>query len=202
VPWHATWRTPCSGSDSSGSRWRDTTGAAASRIDILPTAAAWELADARFALGFWPWSLLAQPEPLPERLLAAAPEAIVEHALSAWGSPPSGFEPEVRSAYVEALREPARVHAICEEYRAAATLDLEHDQADLASGRRIGCPVLVLWSRQGPLGSWYEKVGGPLGVWRAWAHDVRGSALDAGHFFPEEAPEESAVALERFFSGA
>jgi haloacetate dehalogenase len=102
---------------------------------------------------------------------------------------------------VEALREPGRLHAICEEYRAAATLDREHDDADRASGRRIGCPVLVLWSRQGPLGSWYEQLGGPLAVWGAWADDVRGSALDAGHFFPEEAPEESAVALERFFSG-
>jgi haloacetate dehalogenase len=169
-------------------------------LDVLPTGTAWDLADARFTLGYWPWSLLAQPEPLPERLLAAAPEAIVDDALSAWGTPASTFEPEVRSAYVEALRDPARVHAICEEYRAAATLDREHDETDRASGRRIECPVLVLWSGKGALGTWYEQLGGPLAIWREWAEDVRGSALDAGHFFPEEAPGESADALERFFS--
>jgi haloacetate dehalogenase len=88
-------------------------------LDVLPTAAAWELADARFALAYWPWSLLAQPEPLPERLLAAAPEAVVDDALSGWGSPAGVFESEMRSAYVDALRDPVRVHAICEEYRAA-----------------------------------------------------------------------------------
>lgn len=169
-------------------------------LDVLPTGTAWELADARFALGYWPWSLLAQPEPLPERLLAAAPEAIVDNALSAWGTPANTFEPEVRSAYVEALRDPARVHAICEEYRAAATLDRRHDESDRTSGRRIECPVLVLWSGRGALGTWYEHMGGPLAIWQAWAEDVRGSALDAGHFFPEEAPRESADALERFFS--
>jgi haloacetate dehalogenase len=169
-------------------------------LDVLPTAAAWELADARFALGYWPWSLLAQPEPLPERLLAAAPEAVVDDALSGWGSPASTFESEVRSAYVDALRDPARVHAICEEYRAAATLDREHDEADRTSGRRIECPVLVLWSGKGALGSWYEEVGGPLAIWRQWALDVRGSALGAGHFFPEEVSGECAAALEAFFS--
>jgi haloacetate dehalogenase len=169
-------------------------------LDVLPTAAAWELADARFALGYWPWSLLAQPEPLPERLLAAAPEAVVDDALSGWGSPAGTFESEVRSAYVDALRDPARVHAICEEYRAAATLDREHDEADRTSGRRIECPVLVLWSGRGALGSWYEEMGGPLAIWRQWALDVRGSALDAGHFFPEEVPGECAAALEGFFS--
>jgi haloacetate dehalogenase len=169
-------------------------------LDILPTATAWELADARFALGYWPWSLLAQADPLPERLLVAAPEAFVDNALSAWGSPASAFEPELRTAYVEALRDPARLHAICEEYRAAATLDRAHDEADRTDGRRIQCPVLVLWSGRGALGSWYQHAGGPLAIWREWAEDVRGSPLDAGHFFPEEAPHESLEALEGFFS--
>jgi haloacetate dehalogenase len=141
-------------------------------LDVLPTAAAWELADARFALGYWPWSLLAQPEPLPERLLAAAPEAVVDDALSGWGSPAGAFGSEVRAAYVDALRDPARVHAICEEYRAAATLDRKHDEADRTSGRRIECPVLVLWSGRGALGSWYEEVGGPLAIWRQWSLDA------------------------------
>src|SRR5919202_6967279 len=90
-------------------------------LDVLPAETAWERADARFALGFWPWSLLAQAEPLPERILAAAADAIVDHALGEWGSPAAAFPAEVRAAYVEALRGPAHAHAICEEYRAAAT---------------------------------------------------------------------------------
>src|SRR5918911_540046 len=112
-------------------------------LDIVPTGDAWRYADARFA-AFWPWSLLAQPEPLPERLLSAAPDAVIDDALGGWGSPPEAFGPEVREAYVRALSDPARVHAICEEYRAAATLDRQHDDADHRAGRRIVCPLLAL----------------------------------------------------------
>ena len=90
-------------------------------------------------------------------------------------------------------------HAICEEYRAAATIDREHDRADLASGRRIVCPLLALWSAEGALDAWYVEDGGPPALWQAWADDVRGHALDAGHFFPEEAPQQTADALNRFF---
>ena len=169
-------------------------------LDILPTAVAWELADARFALAYWPWSLLAQPEPLPERLLSAAPDAILDDASAGWGTPANVIGAEPRAAYLEALRSPDRVHAICEEYRAPATLDREHDHEDQASGRRISCPLLVLWSGTGALGSWYGGVGGPLGLWQAWADNVEGWALQAGHFFPEEAPDETAAMLERFFS--
>lgn len=163
-------------------------------LDVLPTAEVWERADARFALGFWPWSLLAQPEPLPERLVTAAPEAIVDDALDGWGSPRAAFPPEVRAAYIEALRDPAHVHAICEEYRAAATSDREHDAADRRARRRIAGPLLVLWSGPGALGSWYTEAGGPLALWRVWAEDVQGHPLDAGHFFPEERPDETADA--------
>src|SRR5918999_6300202 len=92
-------------------------------LDVLPTETVWDRADARFALAFWPWSLLAQPEPLPERILAAVPEAIVDDALVGWGTPSDVFSPEVRAAYKEALRDPRHANAICEEYRAAATVD-------------------------------------------------------------------------------
>jgi haloacetate dehalogenase len=156
-------------------------------------------ADARFALAFWPWSLLAQPEPLPERLLAAAPEAVVDDALSGWGTSAEVFGPDVRAAYVAALRDPAHVHAVCEEYRAAATRDREHDEADRRTGRRIVCPVLALWSELGPLNAWYTDAGGPIALWRFWADDVQGHAVAAGHFFPEEIPDETATALTRFF---
>jgi haloacetate dehalogenase len=168
-------------------------------LDVLPTETVWDLADAKFALAYWPWSLLAQPEPLPELILATVPEAIVDHALGGWGSPPAVFPPEVRAAYVEALREPSHAHAICEEYRAAATIDREHDKADLASGRRIECPLLALWSAQGPLDSWYVEESGPIALWRTWGDDVQGRAVGAGHFFPEEAPEQTADALNLFF---
>jgi haloacetate dehalogenase len=167
-------------------------------LDILPTAETWERADKNLATAFWPWSLLAQPEPLPERLVSAAPDAVVDDALAGWGSPANAFGSEVRAAYIEALRDPARVHAICEEYRAAATLDHEHDLEDRHAGRRIACPVLVLWSGRGPLGTWYAEVGGPLALWRAWATNVSGGPLDAGHFFPEEIPEQTARELSAF----
>jgi haloacetate dehalogenase len=168
-------------------------------LDILPTETVWDRADARFALAFWPWSLLAQPEPLPERILAAAPDAIVDDALGGWGSPLNVFPPEIRAAYIQALRNPDCAHAICEEYRAAATIDREHDKADRVNGRRIACPLLALWSARGALETWYVDESGPIGLWRAWGDDVQGHALDAGHFFPEEAPEQTADALNRFF---
>jgi haloacetate dehalogenase len=171
-------------------------------LDILPTETVWERADARFALAYWPWSLLAQAEPFPERILATAAEAIVDEALGGWGSPPAAFPPEIRAAYVRALQDPSRAHAICEEYRAAATIDREHDMADRAAGRRIACSLLALWSANGPLGAWHAEEGGPIALWRAWGADVRGRPLDAGHFFPEEAPEETAEALRRFFGAA
>src|SRR5262249_7213545 len=118
-------------------------------LDILPIAEVWERADKRLATGYLPWSLLAPPEPFPERLVSAAPDDVVDNALRGWGSAPQAFEESVRMHYVEALRDPAHVHAICEEYRAAATLDHEHDRQDRQAGRRIACPVLVLWSERG-----------------------------------------------------
>ncbi|UCI24655.1 alpha/beta fold hydrolase [Mesorhizobium sp. B2-8-5] len=170
-------------------------------LDIVPTAEAWDRADARLALSFWPWSLLAQTEPLPETILAAAGEAIVDNALSGWGSAADAFPPGVRQAYVDALRDPAHIHAICEEYRAAASLDRVHDHADREAGRRISCPLLALWSEHGALAEWYRDEDGPLGIWRNWADDASGGAMPGGHFFPEESPIETAATLDAFFSG-
>lgn len=121
-------------------------------LDVVATADAWERADKRFATGFWPWSLLAQPEPLPERLLTTAPDAVIDAALGGWGAPAATFGADARAAYIEMLRDRVRVHATCEEYRAAATCDDEHVAEDRRLGRRIGCPVLVLWSSAGPPG--------------------------------------------------
>jgi haloacetate dehalogenase len=167
-------------------------------FDIIPTLDAFERADARFALAFWPWSLLAQPAPLPETLVAAAPEAIVDNALTQWGSDGSDaavFPADVREQYVRALRSPEAVHAICEEYRAAATLDRAHDDEDRRAGRTITCPVLALWSEGSSLDTWYRDAGGPLGILRPWAPNVTGRAVRGGHFFPEQNPDETLAAL-------
>jgi len=168
-------------------------------LDIVPTETAWSRADSRLALSFWPWALLAQPEPLPEKILTAVPEAIIDDALTGWGTVAQVFPPEVHDAYVKSISDYEHAHAICEEYRAAATVDREHDKADRQNGRRIKCPVLVLWSTPGALDEWYVDEGGPLALWRAWADDVQGSAIKGGHFFPEAAPGETAAALQRFF---
>jgi haloacetate dehalogenase len=105
---------------------------------------------------------------------------------------PDAFPPEVRAEYIDKFSAPETIHAICEEYRAAATLDVEHDEAD--RGRPITCPVLVLWSHTGAVARWYE----PLRIWRAWADEVDGGPIRAGHFLPEEAPEETARHLVEF----
>jgi haloacetate dehalogenase len=169
-----------------------------SLFDIIPIAEAFNRADARFALAYWPWSLLAQPAPLPETLVATAPEVIIDHALGQWGSDQSTSPPSVRQEYIDALRSPDSVHAICEEYRAAATLDRTHDDVDRRAARVIECPVLALWSKAGPLDEWYADAGGPVGILRQWARKVRGWAVHGGHSFREQNPVDTIAALREF----
>jgi haloacetate dehalogenase len=169
-------------------------------LDVLPGSTMWERADARLALAFWPWSFLAQPEPLPERLFSGDPAAVVDDALTQWDTPRSAFSDAVRDAYVDALRDAAHVHAICEEYRAAASMDRQHDEADRKLGRKIACPLLALWSSKGGLEHWYGDAGGPLALWREWADHVTGHAVDGGHFFAEEKPREIARIFTDFFA--
>jgi haloacetate dehalogenase len=169
-------------------------------LDVLPGETVWIRATAEFALNYWPWSLLAQPTPLPEAILESAAEAIVSNALGGWGTPVSVFPPAIREAYVRAIAEPHHAHAICEEYRAGASIDREHDRADVVTDRRIKCPILALWSEAGALGTWYGEEGGPLALWRQWGADVSGRAVNAGHFFPEEIPKETAAELQQFFA--
>jgi haloacetate dehalogenase len=171
-------------------------------LDIIPTLEVMRRTDVRSALTFWPWSLLSQPAPLPEKLVSADPEAVVNDALANWGSAPSSFTAEAHAAYVEALRDPESVHAICEEYRAAVTCDLDIDEADQTAGHRIIAPVLALWSQGGGLDTWYRSAGGPLEIWRNWALDVRGRAIPGGHFFPEQNPSETLSELESFFAAS
>jgi haloacetate dehalogenase len=165
-------------------------------LDIVPTGDAFRQANMDFSLGFWVWSFLAAPEPVPERLIAQAPAVLVEHMLDSWSEVPGVFSAEVRAAYIDKFSDPDTVHAICEEYRAAATLDYQHDEADRARHRTIDCPVLALWSHSGAVANWYQ----PLEIWKSWAGDVRGGPVPGGHFLPEEAPDETTRNLIEFLS--
>src|SRR5262245_25011392 len=169
-------------------------------LDIIPTVDVLDGTDVVSALTFWPWSLLSQAEPLPERLILGDPAAVVDDALGQWGSDPACFPAALRAAYVAALSDPETVHAICEEYRAAVTIDDAMDRADQTAGRRIACPTLALWSKGGGLDRWYGPAGGPLGIWRYWARDLAGRAIDGGHFFPEQNARETIAELAAFFS--
>ena len=164
-------------------------------LDIVPTGEAFRRADLAFGLAYWVWFFLAQPFDLPERIIGADPDIFLDYMLAGWSATPDAFPPEVRAEYARAFRNPDTLHAICEEYRAAATLDFRNDEADRGR-RRIRCPVLALWSRKGPLQDLYDV----RAVWREWADEVGGRALDCGHFLPEEAPEETYAELRAFFA--
>lgn len=166
--------------------------------DIVPTGMAWDKTDARMMLGFWPWSLFAQPSPLPERILQTNAKDIVDNACDQWGSSPEVFAPEIRDEYARYLSDPEHAQAVCEEYRAAATIDKEHDESDKQAERTIGCPVLVLWSEDGGLDVWYKDEGGPLALWKTFAPHIVGGALPGGHFFPESNPKATREELMSF----
>jgi haloacetate dehalogenase len=164
-------------------------------FDVIPILEAWSRCDVRFAQTYWPWILLSQKAPLPESYLLGAPKAVFDNPFG-HGS----FSGEILEEYVSTYRDPARIHGICEEYRAAATIDVEHDRADKEASRRIECPMLHLWAEDGPLDAFYAKEGGPLGIWRQWAPRAQGQPMKGGHFFPEENPDDTAVLVRQFLS--
>ena len=166
-------------------------------LDIVPTAEMWAGMDAARAMAVYHWMFLAQPEPLPETLISAAPQTYLDHTLASWTGDRSlgNFTPEALDAYRAMFRDPARVHASCEDYRAGATIDRAYDEADRAAGRRIAAPLLALWGAKGIP----AKGENPLAVWRRWAENVTGFGIESGHFIPEEAPEATARALAEFF---
>jgi haloacetate dehalogenase len=164
-------------------------------LDILPTWEHYRRTELGFAMGYWHWFFLPQPYPLPEKLIAGDPDWYFAKNWPGAPEPPSFFAPEALADYLAAFRNPATVHAICEDYRAGATIDSRLDEADFGL-RKIQCPLLVLWAAKGILPRLYDT----LEVWRGWADDVRGHAIDSGHYMAEERPEETLKALLDFFA--
>lgn len=170
-------------------------------LDIVPTAEVWARTDSMSAVGYWHWSFLAQPAPLPERLILGDSDAWFRFHVQRMGigDVSERYPPAVLDAYRARLRDPGAVQAMCEDYRAGATIDRALDEADRAAGRVIECPTLALWGMRGALPRFYDDV---LGVWREWAPGVRGRGVDATHFLVEDEPEEVAGELAGFFAGA
>jgi len=165
-------------------------------LDIAPTLHMYEATDRRFAEAYFWWFFLIQPEPLPERMIGADPEFFLRHHL-AQQSKTAGVpaEPLIRY-YLRHYDDPAAIHAICEDYRAASTIDLVHDRADREAGRRVTSPLLALWGAEGTVGQLYDVPE----TWRDVASDVRGRALDCGHLLQEERPGETLAELRAFLA--
>ncbi len=166
-------------------------------LDICPTLTMYERTDMAFASGYYHWFFLIQPYDLPERLIGADPDYYLERKTGGLGrvaraGPTDFFDPAAFAEYKRCFRDPAAIHASCEDYRAAATIDLDHDRADL--DRKVRCPLLVLWGAHGLVGRLYDV----LGTWRERAEDVTGRAIDCGHYLAEEAPADTLAALQAF----
>ncbi|MBV8121020.1 MAG: alpha/beta hydrolase [Alphaproteobacteria bacterium] len=165
-------------------------------LDIVPTLYRFETIDQKAATSSWHWFFLIQPGGLPERLIGAQAEFFLRYQLAALLRDPAKLELEAFAEYLRCFRNPETIRATCAEYRAGASIDLDHDRAD--RGRRLTMPLLMLWGSRSSQGSGYDV----LAVWREHAEAVRGHAIESGHFIPEEAPEETYQALRDFFAGA
>jgi haloacetate dehalogenase len=165
-------------------------------LDIVPTWTMWHGFSVALAMKAYHWLFLAQPYPLPEMLIGQAPVKWLDYTIASWTKARdlSAFDPAALFAYREAFLRPEAIHAQCNDYRAGATIDLAHDEADRAAGRRIGCAVLALWGDAG----FPAATDGPLSAWREWASDVSGHGIDAGHFIAEENPAATRAALLPF----
>jgi len=166
-------------------------------LDIAPTLAMYENTTEAFARAYWHWFFLILPAPVPETMIGADPKFLLRAKMSkASASGLAAFAPEAWAEY-ERCYTPETIHASCEDYRAAAGIDLEHDRADRDAGRKLAMPLLALWGERGIIGRCFD----PIAEWRRVASDVRGHAVPSGHYIPEEAPEVLAGELEAFFSG-
>lgn len=161
-------------------------------IDIAPTLHMFDHTDQAFATGYYHWFFLVQGDGLPEHLIGADPGWYLREKLRRWAAPGAVFDEGAVAEYVRCFSDPEVVHATCEDYRAAAGIDLEHDRAD--RDRLVTCPLLVLWGEAGFVHRTYDV----LEVWRGYATDVRGHAVPGGHFPPEESPDSVVAALTTF----
>jgi haloacetate dehalogenase len=160
-------------------------------LNAVPTVEQFERMGAGPSLGFWPWFLLAQPAPFPERLLEADPSGVLKHVFATWSGDPDAISAEARDAYRRAF-DPPTIAAICGDYRASFYIDRGHDAADREAGRRITAPLLVV------IGAEEAQLADAPDIWRAWADDVAVAELPGGHFLPEETPDELASVLIAF----
>jgi len=167
-------------------------------LDIAPTLAMYEQTDERFARTYWHWFFLIQPAPFPERLIGHDGAYYVRSLLAGRHAGLAPFAPEALAEYERCASDPATIHGFCEDYRAAASVDLEHDRADRAAGVHLAMPLLALWGAHGWVGHGYDV----LSEWRRVASDVRGAALDCGHYLPEESPAALCEALLPFLTSA
>jgi haloacetate dehalogenase len=170
-------------------------------LDIVPTGEVWSRADRTFARGYWHWAFLALPAPLPERLIGGDPDAFFEFHVRAGmglGNEPGRYPTEIVQSYRDAFDDPGAIEAMCEDYRAGASVDVAHDDADRRAGRQIGSPLLVLWAARGGLPRFYPDV---LEVWRPWGREVAGGPIDASHFLAEDQPQATAAELLAFLAG-
>jgi haloacetate dehalogenase len=162
-------------------------------LDISPTRVMYGNTDQAFASAYYHWFFLIQPFDLPERLIGADPVFYLRRKIGGWSGGLGLFDPRALAEYERCFQDPRTIHATCEDYRAAAEIDLEHDALD-ADGR-INCPLLALWGTKGVVNRLFD----PIADWGSVATDVRGRALPSGHFLAEEAPEETLDELMRFF---
>ena len=161
-------------------------------LDIVPTDYVYAHVDRSAAAAFWHWFFLTLPEPIPERMIEPTAIFFLHFMLGSLGSGLDVYAPEALAEYERCFADPAAIHGMCEDYRAAGSIDLAHDAED--RDRLIRCPVLLLWGARGAVGTLYD----PIEVWRGYATDVRGQALDAGHYLAEERPLETLAALRAF----
>lgn len=166
-------------------------------LDIAPTLAMYEGTDQDFATAYYHWFFLIQPYPLPEKLIGADPAFFLTRKLKSWARDDGIFTDDAMASYLKAFSNPETIHASCEDYRAAASIDLDHARTDIDAGRHIQCPVLSLWGGLGFAAQSYDMIA----TWKAVSHGpVRGMALTCGHFLPEEKPDETSTALIQFFN--
>jgi haloacetate dehalogenase len=162
-------------------------------MDIAPTHHMFKTTDQHFATGYYHWFFLIQPDGLPEHMIGADPAYYLTEKLKRGSAPGAVFADEAVAEYVRCFSNPETIHASCEDYRAAASIDLKHDEEDM--NKKVQCPLLVLWGAKGFVHRTYDV----LGVWRERAEQVEGKDLDCGHFLPEEDPATVCEELLQFF---